>query len=128
MRRASTLFLPLLPALILAGCGDPECRNEIREEVVSPDGTTKVVIFSRDCGATTGFNCQGSILPAGDPLPNDDGGNAFIFDTGGAKATWTDSTTLAVSVEGSARAFKREVAVRGIKLDYAREKGLPGDR
>ena len=128
MRRASTHLLPLLPALILAGCGDPECRNEIREELVSPDGTNKVVIFSRDCGATTGFNCQGSILPAGDPLPGDDGGNAFIFDAGGAKVTWADAKTLTVSVEGSARAFKREEAVRGVKLAYSQEKEVPGDR
>ncbi len=31
------------------------CKNEIVSENPNPDKTLKVVIFQRDCGATTGF-------------------------------------------------------------------------
>ena len=85
---------------------------------MSPDGLHKVVIFSRNCGATTGFNCQASILPAGESLP-DDGGNAFIFDKGEAKVAWLDPRTLSVSVDSSARSCKQEEMIHGIKLVYS---------
>ena len=118
MIRKFRFLLPVLTtALALPGCMNPECENEVREELVSPDGTYKLVIFSRNCGATTGPNCQASILPVGASLP-DDGGNAFIFDRE-AKVAWLDSKTLSVSVGGSARTFKREEAVQGIKLVYS---------
>lgn len=118
IRKFRFLFPVLTTALALPGCMNPECENEVREELVSPDRTHKVVIFSRNCGVTTGFNCQASILPVGASLP-DDGGNAFIFDHGEAKVAWLDAKTLSVSVGGSARTFKREEAVQGIKLVYS---------
>jgi hypothetical protein len=110
-------FMLIPAAVIWTGCLGPDCENEIIKELVSPDGINKVVIFSRNCGATTGYSCQASILPAGDLLPGDRG-NAFIFDTPGAEVSWLDSKTLSVLVRDSARASKREVAVCGIKLVY----------
>jgi len=64
--------------MILWSCGDPDCRNEIQEEHVSPDGSIKLVVFSRDCGATTGFNTQVSVLPIDTALP-DSPGNTLIM-------------------------------------------------
>jgi hypothetical protein len=49
------------------------CGNEIFQEVYSPDHTYKAVVFQRDCGATTGFSTQVSILGASSKLPNDSG-------------------------------------------------------
>jgi hypothetical protein len=110
-------FMLIPAAVIWTGCLSPDCKNEISKELVSPDGINKAVIFSRNCGATTGYNCQASILPAGDLLP-DDTGNAFIFYTPGAEVSWLDSKTLSALVRGSARASRREEAVRGVKLVY----------
>jgi hypothetical protein len=56
------------------------CANEVIREVASPDGKRKAVVFERDCGATTGFSTQASVLPIGKSLPND-GGNIFVADT-----------------------------------------------
>ncbi len=55
------------------------CGNEVFQEVVSPDGTYKAVVFQRDCGATTGFSTQVSILKASSQLTNR-GGNVFAMD------------------------------------------------
>jgi hypothetical protein len=46
----------------------------------SPDGKIEAVVFKRDCGATTDFTTQISILRKGASLPNQ-AGNAFTADT-----------------------------------------------
>ena len=46
----------------------------------SPDGKIEAVIFERDCGATTDFTTQISIVPKGASLRNE-AGNAFIADS-----------------------------------------------
>lgn len=55
------------------------CGNYIHEEYPSPGGKWKAVVFQRDCGATTGFSTQISILPSSDSVENDSG-NIFIID------------------------------------------------
>jgi hypothetical protein len=39
------------------------CGNDPISETPSPNGQMKVVVFQRDCGATTGFSTQVSVLP-----------------------------------------------------------------
>ncbi|HEY0281498.1 MAG TPA: hypothetical protein VGC27_02615 [Rhizomicrobium sp.] len=55
------------------------CENTVVKSVVSPDGRHKAVLFQRNCGATTGFSSQVSIIPASLWLP-DHSGNAFVAD------------------------------------------------
>jgi hypothetical protein len=38
------------------------CGNYVVAEKISPDGRRKVVVFQRDCGATTGFSTQVSLF------------------------------------------------------------------
>jgi hypothetical protein len=59
---------------------DNMCGNQILSESSSPDRTYRVVVFRRDCGATTGFSTQVSVLKAMQALPNESG-NLFIADT-----------------------------------------------
>jgi hypothetical protein len=70
--------LSLLLAIVLTG-GCNLCRNEIVAEIPSPKGDKRAVVFQRDCGATTGFSTQVSILSRGIRL-RDEGGNAFVAD------------------------------------------------
>ena len=56
------------------------CGNEIYSEHVSPDNDYKAVIFQRDCGSTTGFSTQLSIIDANSDLDNDVAGNVLILD------------------------------------------------
>ena len=52
-------------------CGDTPVQT-----VPSPSGSLKAVLFERDCGATTGFSSQVSILSHDENLGNE-GGNVF---------------------------------------------------
>ena len=61
------------------------CRNEILGSHYSPTKQLKAVVFQRDCGATTGFSIQISIMPANIALPNE-GGNVFVADTDHGKS------------------------------------------
>lgn len=107
----------LLVLFSLAGCLGTDCDNEPSAEVMSPDGAKKIVLFSRNCGATTGFNTQGTVLNWDDELPNEPG-SAFIIDKGSAKVTWVDDSKLLVVFESGARVFKKEPSDRGIGIEY----------
>ena len=63
------------------------CGNDILRSVPSPDGKLTVVVFQRDCGATTGFSTQGSVLRSGEKLPNESGMLFIMDDNDGAAPT-----------------------------------------
>jgi len=106
----------------IMACSGADCINEVREELVSPDGTKKVVVFTRNCGATTGPNTQASILDKTERLP-DEAGTAFIIDKGGAKVFWKKDGGILVILDSTARVFKKEPSVRGVAIEYREEKG-----
>ena len=56
------------------------CGNDLVAEHLSPDGKAKLLIFQRDCGATTGFSTQASLVAAEAKLSGSSG-NLFIADT-----------------------------------------------
>lgn len=110
------------------------CANEVLREHSSPGGKLKVVVFQRNCGATTGFSTQASILSVEEDLP-DEGGNLFVSDTnhgaapsgpGGGpevRVGWKNARELWLSHHGNARIFKAEREVRGIAVSYSRFNG-----
>jgi hypothetical protein len=73
----------------LASSFDDLCGNSVVSTAYSPDRAMKAVLFERNCGATTGFSSQVSVLGADEELPNV-GGNAFDANEGigGAATTW----------------------------------------
>ncbi|HAB17917.1 MAG TPA: hypothetical protein PLX89_19160 [Verrucomicrobiota bacterium] len=114
------LLASLTVCLTLAGCLGSECVNEVSEVLESPDGTKKIVVFSRNCGATTGFNTQASIIETKQKLP-DAGGNAFVVDKGTAKVSWKKDGGVAVVFDRGVRVFKKEPAVSGVAIEYREE-------
>lgn len=126
-------FVALVPIavavafLIAAG----RCVNHVLAEVPSPDGRIKAVVFERDCGATTDFSTQISILRTGVRLPND-GGNAFIADTdhGAAPAgpgggpevqvRWEGPRAVRITHDPEARVFRAERSVGSVAVRYSR--------
>jgi len=87
------------------------CANEVLSESLSPDGSKRAVLFSRECGATTDFSWQISILGSKEELPNA-GGNVFVADTDhGAvqemkvEVDWRGSDNLIVSYPARAGVF-----------------------
>jgi hypothetical protein len=96
------------------------CGNTVEQTVASPSGQTKAVVFSRDCGATTGFSTQVSVLPADEELPND-GGNLLVLDgTVPVELSWLSESSLAVGGIGNAKVFRQESAVAKIQVSYVR--------
>jgi hypothetical protein len=94
------------------------CGNTVIEEVASPSGSMKAVLFERSCGATTGFSSQLSVVDADASLRNV-GGNTFVAEgyPEGYSLRWLDDSTLEVAgVKG--QVFKRESRVLGVEIRY----------
>src|SRR5205809_8020355 len=66
------------------------CANELVSEIRSPDGMLKVVVFQRDCGATTAASIQAPVVAADAPLPSITG-NLFVADSDHGRAPVTSS-------------------------------------
>jgi hypothetical protein len=106
------------------------CGNQIVAEEPSFSGAKRVVVFQRDCGATTGFSTQLSVLDADEELENE-AGNLFSADTnhgdapsgkGGGpevRVRWVSEEHLEVQHHQAARVFRSEKAIDGIQVDYA---------
>lgn len=99
------------------------CGNEVMQETASPDGTRRAIVFQRDCGATTGFSTQVSIIGASDDLPNEPG-NTFIIDDHpsqrGVTLRWADDSTLVVVTSDRSGVHKAETEVSGVVVRYER--------
>lgn len=131
-------LLPL--ALCLAGCGafDP-CGNDILARVASPSATRDVVVFQRDCGGTTGFSTQVSILPHGASFRDHatlwssaEGGNVLVVDDDRGAAPpgpgggpdvgvmWQDDRHLRLTYHPRVRVFKAETDLAGVAVQHVR--------
>jgi hypothetical protein len=108
------------------------CGNRIAQEIPSPDGRWKAVIYERDCGATTDFSTQISIVKRQDDV-GDENGNVFIADSDDGSVpvsglgvlavdvTWTPSGTLTVHYPQKARVFRKESHAAGVSVSYFAE-------
>lgn len=126
-------FLAVFLLLSLGGCSvllSGMCGNNIIQEIPSPDGRFKAVIFERNCGATTGFSTQVSILPSQHILGGESG-NVFVVDDGNHKtvlrgrgngpsvwAKWLNSNHLEVIYARHARTFAMKKQLRNITIAY----------
>jgi hypothetical protein len=117
-------ILAVLAFMACAGCVSL-CGNADPHTYASPDGRMKVVVFTRDCGATTGFSTQASVVPASAPLP-DNGGNAYVADNNHASGgdglaldvRWLTPDSVELSHSSQARVFKAATVVNGIRVVY----------
>jgi len=127
---ASVVGLVVAVVLLLSFLMPDLCGNSVVAEFPSPNGRWKAVVFSRDCGATTDFSTQVSLLKAGDSLAND-GGNLFVADRDHGKAPagpsggpavavrWVSDGQLRVEHHSLARVFKAEALRQNVKIEYA---------
>ncbi len=92
-------FFILAGMVLIAGAiyfANDLCGNEIEQISESPNRKLKVVIFRRDCGATTGFSRQVSLIPI-DKNPGNEAGNIVAFSgLPGLKAVWLDDSNLEI--------------------------------
>ncbi|MES2568682.1 MAG: hypothetical protein V4710_01355 [Verrucomicrobiota bacterium] len=124
----TTWFISLAALLVVAALGvaagfqflaffSPGCGNDVLSEIVSPDGAHKAVIFRRDCGATTDYSTQISILPAHKPLPNQSG-DVFISDFVTVQVTWSSVKSLVISYPADARVYRAAKIFHDVAITY----------
>jgi hypothetical protein len=132
-------IIGIILLLTFSACVDP-CANDVLNELRSPDGRLKVVVFQRDCGATTGFSTQVSIIPSTQELltsptrfRSTPSGNVFVADTnhgaapsgrGGGpivKVEWLAPTRLKISYDHRARVFSSATSLDGVNVNYVAE-------
>ena len=119
---AAALFL-----VLLTGCSDT-CQNTTVLTAEPPTGDLKAVLFSRDCGSTTAFSSQVSIITGDEAI--DGVGNAFVADTGSGAAKaepwggprvemrWIAPGNLLVRYDAKARVFTQRESVAGVRIRY----------
>ena len=85
------------------------CKNYIHQVNLSPDEKYKAVVFQRDCGATTEFNTQISIVGANNELDNDSG-NIYVIEGPPEKIApaviWQSNSKLVLKCALSGSEFK----------------------
>jgi hypothetical protein len=114
MRKRILLFLLFFVGLLMPGCFlDDLCGNNPLSEAISPDGKYKAVLFQRDCGATTDFSTQISILKKDQALANS-GANTFA--TGNSQDIryhWLDDDHLVIETDKTEKIYlaKEKVGV-----------------
>lgn len=113
------LFGTVFLALLLAAC-DSVCENVVSQTIFSPSEAFKAVVFSRNCGATTGFNTQISILPANEPLLAESG-NTFITNKSvPIVVRWGSDLSLQIVGVGDIPPIKQNSGVSGVTVTYAK--------
>ena len=105
------------------------CQNEIISQIPIGSSPKKVVVFERDCGATTGFSTQVSILGLGKELGSG-AGNILILDDNHGKAPSSKGGGLEVVVntisnkkvkilfDKRVRVFKKVPQFKGVTIEY----------
>ena len=109
------------------------CTNHALDEVVSPAGNLKAVVFERRCGKPTAFSTQVSLLSAGGRV-SEAPGNVLIAGNGGrvsrgrsfVTVAWDGPKVLRVTIAPDATIFRTEPAVGAVKVAYFRRSDTDG--
>jgi hypothetical protein len=118
MKHTTRLLVALLLLATITGCGFG-CDDEVTSTLSSPSHTISAFVFNRNCGATTGFNTQVSLVREGAALSG--AGNTLILDgTVPLKLRWVSGSRLEITGLGSAKVFKQEQSVAGVSVAYGK--------
>jgi len=92
------------------------CGNDMIQKSSSPDGKKAAYMFRRNCGATTGYSYQLSILDKDDPLENTKG-NTFMTEKE-FSVEWVNEKKLEVIYDKSFETYEMDKRVKGVKVKY----------
>lgn len=113
MRIKSSILLLLI---VIIGCSSNNlCSNTEIKRYNSPDNIFEAVIFSRDCGSTTGRSFQLSIVKQGEELGNTNG-NIYIANDE-FTVNWKSVNELEV-IGLSDDVFKKESKYNKFNISY----------
>lgn len=135
LKRILSAFAALcgLTAVFLWRACDNACGNEVRHEVLSPNGTKRAFAYVRGCGATSRDVYWVAILDADEELGNR-AGNVFAIEPPyGRKldplgVVWTSADRLQVSYPARSTVFRRFEQVEGVHVLFVEETAQPSAR
>ncbi|MBP5359487.1 MAG: hypothetical protein J6Y69_09970 [Treponema sp.] len=118
LSKVESVLLFSLMCLCLGSCYK-STENFIQQEIPSPDNKYKAIMFSRESGATTGFNTQVSIIEKNTQLPNKPG-NIFIADRiNDINVLWENNKELHILLPNNeTRIYKNEKLFEDIEIIY----------
>jgi hypothetical protein len=108
------------------------CGTTVTDQVASPSGQLKAVVFQIDCGATTGFNTQVAIVPGSRDISGKDAipKSFFAADGNHGKAPegkvhgpevrlhWLSDSSLEIQHHELARVIRAEQSSKGVAVAY----------
>jgi hypothetical protein len=83
------------------------CGNKVVNEYASPDGQLKAVVFTRDCGATTAYSTQVSVMNAGDNIGDRNTGNVLTMDQASLSPEWQGDNVLRLKLPTNTRTYHK---------------------
>ncbi len=110
----------LLLMLMLTGCSNLFCSNDIIKEVVSPDGKFVATVFDRNCGATTPYLRIVSLRAAKNSF-DAESYNDWVFKIKGqpkVEISWTAIDKLSINYAGSGEAPTLVDSWKEVKISY----------
>lgn len=132
MKTAAYIFGALIALVLLIGwllvMWAPGCEDTICETIFSPDRSHKIILYTRNCGATTGFGTHVTLAESDEDI--DDGTTIFVADDDHGEANlhpayqelidihakWIDNHSLELSYDKNARLFTEKVKTDGITI------------
>lgn len=94
------------------------CASTLVASKASSNRQWKIVVFKRDCGATTRYSTHISVIRAGGSSPSESG-NAFTAAGRSSSYGFARDADGTAGVRGRhSRVFKRETAVSGVSFRY----------
>lgn len=97
---------------------DFDCDAGDVESLPSPDGKLAAIVHERNCGATTPFNTQVSVVKR---LPVAETSREPLFVVHGQydlPVRWIDDATLAIGVPAGERVYRKDTAFDGGRVVY----------
>jgi hypothetical protein len=115
----AALCLAAVGVAIFGDIGGADCGVDVFDTLASPDGRHKAVSFGVDCGATTGFNTQLSILPATAAFDREVYPPSLALDDKRTLAMrWADHAVLVVTIPKTVRIYKQEERAGEVFISY----------
>lgn len=110
----------------------PGCENTIYETILSPNRTHEVILYNRDCGATTGYSTHLSLAEVEEDI--DSGSEILVADADHGKANshpvyqnlidvrmrWINDHLLELSYDKNARIFTEKDKVGEITIVHCK--------
>ena len=96
----------------------PSCAIDEQARLPAPDGQFDLVVFSRDCGTSTGPNTQAALIPVGDSLPDDAASFASIGSAADLAPRWDGFGNIELTLPAGVEVYRRDETVAGVSVIY----------